>query len=181
MKNAIILHAMEDSPKHHWYPWLKKQLEERGYEVNVPQLPDTNNPQLSKWIPFIFDNCKFNKDTVLVGHSAGGAAIWAVLEELKTPIKQAISVAGFSYYPGGDGIVKPSYDWVKIKSSAKEIVIINSDDDPYGHNDIRGRVAFEMLDMENSIQIILKRQDHMSVAKNDTKYKEFPLLLRLIG
>lgn len=174
MKNAIILHAMDDSPNNHWYPWLRTELEKKGYDVWLPQLPDDKNPQLSVWVPFILNGGKFNEDTVIIGHSAGAAVILAVLEKLKTKISQAVLVAGFSYYPGGDGILKASYDWEKISSSINEFVIINSDDDPYGHNDIRGRVMFEMLNKsQGGIQIIMKGQGHMT-------YKEFPFLLRLI-
>ncbi|MBN2016065.1 alpha/beta hydrolase [Candidatus Dojkabacteria bacterium] len=180
MKNAIILHAMEDSPKNHWYPWLKDQLQQKGYEVWVPQLPDTKNPQLSKWVPFIMENGKFTKDTVIIGHSAGAAVIWTVLEELDVKVSQAILVAGFSFYPGGDGILKPAYNWEKIKSNVEEVIIINSDNDPYGHDEVRGRIMLEMLALDGSIQIILKGQKHMTIDKHDSRYKEFPFLLRLI-
>lgn len=111
MKNAIILHAMEDTPENHWYPWLKEELEKKGYKVWVLQLPDTNNPKLSKSVPYILDCGKFSDETLIIGHSAGGACVLAVLEELNTKIAQATVVSGFSFYLGGDGIVKPSYDW----------------------------------------------------------------------
>lgn len=179
MKNAIILHAMEDGPVNHWYPWLKQELEKKGYEVWVPQLPDTNNPQLSKWIPFIMEGGKFSGDTVIIGHSAGGACVLAVLEKLNTKIAQAIVVSGFSFYPGGDGIVKPSYDWQKIQSNVDEFMIITSDNDPYGHDEVRGRVMLEMLAMNGSVQILIKGQKHFTTT-DDTKYKRFPLLLRFI-
>lgn len=180
MKNALILHAMEDSPKDHWYPWLKDQLKQKGYEVWVPQLPDTNNPQLSNWVPFIMKNGKFTEDTVIIGHSAGASVILAILEELNVKVSQAILVAGFSFYPGGDGILKSVYDWERIKSNVGEMIIINSDNDPYGHDEVRGRIMLEMLNMDGSIQIIMKGQRHMCVDKTDQTYKEFPFLLRLI-
>jgi len=179
MKNAIILHAMEDTPEDHWYPWLKQELEKKGYEVWVPQLPDTNNPQLSQWVPCILEGGKFNEETVIIGHSAGGACVLAVLEELNIKIAQAIVVSGFSFYPGGDGIVKPSYDWQKIQNNVGEFVIITSDNDPYGHDEVRGRVMLEMLAMDGSVQILVKGQRHFSIT-DDPKYKEFPLLLRLV-
>jgi len=180
MRNAIILHAMEDSPNDHWYPWLKSQLEQKGYQVWCPQLPDTNNPKLTNWVPFIMSNGEFTSETVIIGHSAGASVILAILEELKIKINQTILVAGFSFYPGGDGILKPSYDWEKIKSNVEEMIIINSDNDPYGHDDVKGRIMLEMLNMDGSIQIIMKGQKHMCVDETDQKYKEFPLLLRLI-
>lgn len=180
MKNAIILHAMGNSSEDHWYPWLKEELEKIGYEVWIPTLPDTNDPQLSKWVPYIMKSGKFNEETVIIGHSAGASCILSVLEELNVKIAQAILVAGFSFYPGGDGIVKPSYDWVKIQNNVKEFVIITSDNDPYGHDEVRGRIMLEMLAMDGSIQILVKGQKHFTIT-DDPKYKEFPLLLRLIN
>lgn len=180
MKNVIILHAMDNSPTDHWYPWLKSQLEQKGYEVWTPQLSGDNNPQIDIWVPFIFKNGKFTEETVIIGHSAGAAVILSILEELKLKINQAILVAGFSFYPGGDGILKPAYDWEKIKSNVGEMIFINSDNDPFGHNDVRGRMMLEMLDMSGSIQIIMKGQGHMGTDEFNQPYKEFPLLLRLV-
>jgi len=37
---------MGDGPNNHWYPWLKKELEKKGYDVFVPSLPDTDNPSI---------------------------------------------------------------------------------------------------------------------------------------
>ena len=180
MKNAILLHAMDDSPKNHWYPWLKSQLQQKGYDVWLPQLPDDKNPQIDVWVPFILKNGEFSEKTVIIGHSAGAAVILSVLEELKIKISQAILVAGFSFYPGGDGILKPVYDWEKIKTSVDEVIFINSDNDPYGHNDVRARIMLEMLDMPGGVQVIMKGQGHMVASKSNPQYKKFPLLLRLI-
>jgi len=180
MKNAIILHAMGDTPNNFWYPWLKTRLEERGYSVWVPQLPDTNNPQISVQVPFVMQQGTFTEETVLIGHSAGAALILSILEELDIKIAQAILVGGFSYYPGGDGVLKPAYNWEKIQNATKEFFIINSDNDPYGHDDIRGRVMFEMLNMPGSVQMILRGQGHMGTEEFNQAYPEFPLLLRLI-
>lgn len=181
MKNAIILHAMDDSPEKHWYPWLKSQLDRKGYDVWAPQLPDDKNPQINVWVPFVLSNGKFSEETVIIGHSAGAAVILSILEELNTRVHQTILVSGFSFYPGGDGILKPAYDWEKIKSNVGEMIFINSDNDPYGHNDVRARIMLEMLDMPGSVQIIMKGQGHMTVDKSNQKYREFPLLLKLIG
>lgn len=180
MKNAIILHAMDDSPENHWYPWLKSQLGQKGYEVWVPQLPEADNPSIDVWVPYILKNGKFTEDTVIIGHSAGAAVILSLLEELKVKINQAILVAGFPFYPGGDPIVKPFYDWEKIKSNAGEMIFINSDNDPFGHNDVKGRIMLEMLNMDGGIQIIMKGQGHMGTDQFNQPYKGFPLLLRLI-
>lgn len=180
MKNVIILHAMGSGPENHWHPWIKQELEKRDYDVWVPQLPETNNPSIAVWVPYILEKGKFTEETVLVGHSAGAAVILSVLEEIKIKIAQAILVAGFPFYPGGDPIVKTAYDWEKIKNSAGEIIFINSDNDPYGHDEVDGRMMLELLNLDGAAQIILKSQGHMGSDEFNQPYREFPLLLRLI-
>jgi uncharacterized protein len=180
MKNAIILHAMGNSPADFWYPWLKSQLEQKGYEVWVPQLPDTASPRIDTWVPYIFEHGKFTPETILIGHSAGAAVSLSVLEALPTKISQAILIAGFCFYPGGDPIVKPAYNWEKINANTGEVFFINSDNDPYGHDDIDGRMMLEYLSKDGGIQIIMKGQGHMGTEEFNQPYKEFPLLLRLI-
>lgn len=180
MKNAIILHAMADTPNDYWYPWLKSQLEQKGYEVYAPQLPEADNPSIKVWVPFILENGKFTEETVIIGHSAGASVVLSLLEELKTKVSQAILVAGFPFYPGGDPIVKDLYDWEKIKSNVDEIFFINSDNDPYGHDDEDGRMMLDLAKNDHVIQIVIKGQGHMGTDEYNQPYKEFPLLLRLI-
>ena len=180
MKNAIILHAMGNSPNDHWYPWLRSELEKKGYEVWVPELPDTDNPSIKVWVPYILKNGKFTENTIIIGHSAGAAVILSLLEELKVIVAQAILVAGFPFYPGGDPIVKSSYDWEKIKANTKEMIFINSDNDPYGHDDTEGRMMLDLLNMPGSAQIIMKGLGHMGSNDFNQPLTKFPLLLRLI-
>ncbi|MBN1619067.1 alpha/beta hydrolase [Candidatus Dojkabacteria bacterium] len=126
MKNAIILHGTGDSPKSFWFPWLKNELENDGYQVWTPQLPDADNPQIKKWLPFILENAKIDKDTVIVGHSAGATVILALLEAIDIQIKQAISVAGYCYNDEdpNDPIIKKEYNWDKISKNTQELFLL---------------------------------------------------------
>lgn len=182
MKNAIILHGTGDSPEGFWFPWLKKELEEDGYEVWVPQLPDAEDPQLDKWLPFILENGKFTEETVIIGHSAGAAVILSVLETLEIQIKQAILVSGYSFSTGTEGIngiIKKVYDWEKIsKGTVEKLIFVNSDNDPWGCDDFQGRF---MLNKAGGIQIIIKGEGHMGSNYYNQAYKEFPLIKNLIG
>ena len=180
MPNAIIFHGTNCTPNSYWFPSIKKSLEQSGYEVWVPQLPEADKPSIDVWVPYIIKNGKISEETVIVGHSAGAAVILSILEELKIKISQAILVAGFPFYPGGDPILKSAYNWEKIKSNVDEMIFVNSDNDPYGHDDVDGRIMLEMLDKEGGIQIIMKGQGHMGTSEFNQSYKEFPLLLRLI-
>lgn len=180
MKNVILIHAMSNSPNDFWYPWLKHKLEQNGYDVWAPQLPQADNPSIAVWVPYLLDNGKFTEETIIIGHSAGAAVILSLLEELNIKVKQAILVAGFPFYPGGDPIVKDKYDWEKINANVDEMMFINSDNDPYGHDDEDGRTMLDLLNKEGGIQIVVKGQGHFGTEEYNQAYTEFPLLLRLI-
>jgi len=60
---------------------------------------------------------------------------------LKWYYQQAILIAGYSYrLPGEDKdpVLQDSYDWDKIKEHVKDIVFINSANDPWGCDDKTG-------------------------------------------
>src|ERR1035437_4734983 len=141
MKNAVIFHGTGGSPDAYWIPWLKTELEKQGYDVQVPQLPNTNSPEVSETLPFVLNNIQVDEDTVLVGHSSGGSLILSVLENIQPKVKRAILVAGFYKQLSGDrnNMIQDSYDWDKIKQRSKDFIFINSDNDPWGCDDKMGR------------------------------------------
>lgn len=180
MKNAIILQGAGETTESFWLPWFKKELEKIGYKVWLPQLPDNNDPQLKKNLPFVLDNGKFTKETIIIGHSAGCPLILSVLENLNVQIKQAILVAGFCFpIPGENAankILQKEYHWNKIKVHVKDIIFINSVNDPWGCNDKQGRKMFDNL----GGTLIVNNEGHMGSDTFKQPYKEFPFLLKLI-
>lgn len=95
MKNAAIFHGISSTPDKFWFPYLKKELEKRYYNVWVPQLPQSADPDITIQVPWILKNYNFDKDTVLIGHSSGASLIFALLEKLDTKVKQVITVSCF--------------------------------------------------------------------------------------
>ena len=47
MNRVIIIHCWEGYPEYCWYPQTKKELEKEGFEVRVPEMPETISPKLS--------------------------------------------------------------------------------------------------------------------------------------
>lgn len=47
-RRVFIIHQWEGYPEYAWYPWLKKEMENRGFEVFIPSMPETNTPTLKK-------------------------------------------------------------------------------------------------------------------------------------
>lgn len=180
MNNAIIFHGTGCTPDSFWHPYLKRELEQRGYEVWVPALPDTDTPELAKWLP-VAQQGTYSKDTVVVAHSAGCPLALAVVEKLEHPIRLVLLVAGFARlrkeWHRKEGTLQSSYDWEKIKKNAGRFVFINSDNDPWGITDVEGRYMFDHL---GGMQIILHGAGHMGSDAFKQPYKEFPLLVKLI-
>lgn len=155
----------------------KKPRERESYKVWVPHLPNAETPDLKKQVPFVLKNWKINKETVLIGHSAGSPLILAILEEIKIKIKKAVFVAGYVDPEKRPRLIlKPKYDWGKIKNNCQEFVFINSTNDPWGCNDVQGRKMFDKL---GGLQII-NNDGHMGSNSFKQPYKQFPLLLKLI-
>lgn len=178
MKNAIIFHGSGCNPESYWLPYLKTELEKRGFDVWVPQLPNPNEEKLDEWLPFALEGGKYTDETVLIGHSSGAPLILSILENLSEPIKLAILVAGFSR-PISDEpkpILQEKYNWGKIKSNSENFVFINSDNDPWGCDDKQGRYMQERLGGE----LIIKHDGHMGSSAFNQPYKEFPLLVELV-
>ena len=180
MKSAIIIHGTADNNTDFWFPYIKEKLESGGYEVWLPQMPNSKTPNLRDWLPFILENGKFSKETILIGHSAGAQLVLSILEKLQEPVKQAILISGYAKAlratPDAEKNTE-DFDWQKIKNKAKQFIFINSDNDPWTCDDKQGRI---MLDHLGGVQIIPHGEGHMGSTYYDQPYKEFPLLAKLI-
>ena len=180
MKEAVILHGTSETAESFWLPYTKSELEKKGFTVSIPQLPDADNPDLKNWLPAALKE-KYTERTVLIGHSAGCPLILSVLENIDVRIKQAILVSGYAR-PKSDNskpepILQDTYDWEKIKGNVEDIIFINSDNDPWGCDDVEGRY---MLDHLGGTLIIRKGEGHMGSDKFNQPYREFPFLIKLI-
>ncbi|MCA9302099.1 alpha/beta hydrolase [Candidatus Nomurabacteria bacterium] len=184
MKNALILHGTDFGKEqkqrfNNWFPWLKTELERKGYEVFLPELPGAWHPDLERYWDFLKD-FEFNEETVIIGHSSGGAMVFGILQKLpkETKISKAISVAGFYKDEGWDceGLFSEDYDWEKIKKQASKIVLFWSSDDPY--------ISKEQTDyLSEKIGVhptIIEGQKHFSIGTAGEKYRKFPELLELL-
>lgn len=179
MKNAIILHGTGDRNDSYWFPYLKGVLEQKGYDVWLPQLPNAEKPNLQDWLPFVLENGKFSGETILIGHSAGAQLILSVLEKLQEPIKQAILVSGFAKTLKVTADAKEAGEplWNDIVGKFHNIVFINSDNDPWGCDDKQGRI---MMDHLGGTLVIPKGEGHMGSTSYNQPYKEHPLVVKLL-
>lgn len=181
MKNAIILHGNDNTPEGNWFRWLEKELQDRGYEVWLPQMPDSHLPNTDKYNRLLLNHgFDFNSETILIGHSSGAVAILHLLQELPEDVKTkaAFLVGAFK---GEEGVAsrreffpKP-FDFEKIKSRCGKFVFIHSDNDPYCPLS-----DAEFLSKKLGGELVVKQgQGHFNL-ETGPQYKQFPLLLDLI-
>ena len=80
-KRVVIIHGYQGEPMRGFRPWLKVELEARGFSVSVPAMPSPDEPRVEDWVAAIAKEVgDAGKDCVLVGHSLGCAAILRYLE-----------------------------------------------------------------------------------------------------
>jgi len=140
-KRVFIVHGWEGSPGDIWFPWLAEKLKEKGFVVEVPRMPDSDDPKIKEWLEYMQAVIKQpDENTILVGHSLGGQAILRYLAELPAgtkikkailvaPVMNEISVRDFDEDEAGVFWLKTPFDAEKAKKAAKEIVGFFSDDD----------------------------------------------------
>lgn len=167
MKRAFIVHCWGGSANYAWYPWLKSELKKLGYEVTVLDMPDSEEPILSKWLPFLQDAIGTpDEELLLVGHSLGNATIMRYLETLNgnQQVGKVIMVAGFTDQLGFkelENFFDTRFDFDKIKSRSKHgFVVIQSDDDPF----VSGQYGTRFTQELGAKLIIKHGAGHMSGA-----------------
>ena len=180
MKNALILHGTMGSPDGNWFRWLESELVKKGYKVWVPKLQKSEKPRVSENVDYIFKRkWKFDRDSVLVGHSSSPATIWAILQELPDDVivSMCIFVSAFikSDWEANSELFDYKYDWKKIKRHSKKFILIHSDNDPYTPLSQAKMLAKNL----NGELIIKEGQGHFNLEKGP-EYKKFPFLLKLI-
>lgn len=180
-KTALLLHGTSGSPDSFWLPSLGRALTQQGYDVWIPQLPDSDFPTLEKQLPFVLDNGKFGPHTVIAAHSAGCPLALAVLEALEAPVYRTALVAGFLTTPPKlphlSAILKTRYDWQRITANAGKLYLLHSDNDPWGCDHHQG-VALSLV---TGGSLVLRRgEGHMGSNTYNQPYREFPLLEQLL-
>jgi predicted alpha/beta hydrolase family esterase len=145
MKKIILIHGWGGTPSNDWFPWLKKELEEKGFEVEAPEMPDTMDPKIKPWIDKIKEIVQNpDKDTYFIGHSIGCQAILRYLQTLDKDVRIGGIILVATWMNLTDETWDEDYtkekakpwietpiDFEKIKNMSDKRIVINSDNDPY--------------------------------------------------
>jgi len=163
----------------HWQKWLYDQLNERSIDVDLPILPEFDNPVQEDWLKELEKFKPFDDDTILVGHSLGCAAILRLLERLdgNQKVGKVILVSGWigktPKYPELNDFYQTDFNWKRIKERALKIIAVVSDNDTYHPFENTEKLA-KLL----GASLILKpNKEHINVKSG---YGPFPEMLDLV-
>lgn len=179
MKRVIFVHRWSGGPLDDWRPWLKKELEQRGFEVLVPEMPDTDVPVIEKWVHHLAEVVGTpDSKTYFIGHSIGCQTILRYLETIDNPIGGAIFVAGWFNLENLEDeesreVAKPwietSIDMERVRKVLPKSVLIISDDDPYGAFEENKQKFGEIM----AQSIVLHDAGHITESKESAILNEF--------
>ena len=142
-KRVFIIHGWGGNPQEGWFPWLKKELQMRGFVVQVPSMPNPEEPKIETWVPFLSKLVgQADENTFLVGHSIGCQTIIRYLQTLPEGVKigGAVFVAGWYNLRNleTDDEKRIAGPWVneprddkKIRQAVNRAIAIFSDNDPF--------------------------------------------------
>ncbi|MCR4274918.1 MAG: alpha/beta hydrolase [Candidatus Campbellbacteria bacterium] len=184
MKRAFIVHRWSGGASDDWRPWLKKELENKSYEVFVLEMPSTDTPVIESWVNHLASAVGTpDENTYFIGHSIGCQTILRYLESINTPIGGAVFVAGWFNLANleGDEVKEIARPWIetpiskeKIKGVISRSALLISDNDPYGF--FKENVAgFKQLGTE---VVVLHNAGHIT---EDDGFKELPQIFKDLG
>ena len=179
MKRVILVHGWGGSPINAWFPWLKKELQIKGFEVIVPKMPDTDDPSIDVWVPYLANVVqKADKNTYFVGHSIGCQTIMRYLEKLHKhkKIRGCVFVAPwFNLINLEQEELEIAHPWTNTKIDFSRILdhcnnflAIFSDNDPFVHSN-------EIEKFKNNLgakTIIKKKKGHFTSEDGVKKIPE---------
>jgi leucyl-tRNA synthetase len=137
-KEFLFLHAFKDNSKSVFWPWLKQELESKGAQVTLIDLPNPDNPNLVEQLEYVKNNYTFTPNTSIITHSLGGVLALKLLPDLNCEIEQLV-LAGTPLRTDDfkDGVVRQplsdycdwQFDFAAVKRKVGEIKVLSSKND----------------------------------------------------
>lgn len=130
----ISIHGFRGSIEQDYHKYLRDKLGAYGYKVEIPLLPNPEQPHETEQVKAVLDQTVIDENTVIIAHSLGCAVAMKILENLSFSVKALLLVAPvvepeycipehahLAYWQGFDF----SYDYAKIAANAKVRMILS--------------------------------------------------------
>ena len=174
--NFVLLHGFTGGPDKNFFPWLREGLAKSGYEVEVPMLPGTDDPDIKNQVDHVLDTCKINENTIILGHSLGSVAALKIAEQKK--LKALVFAAGFAQpvFKDKKRPFEEKFDWKfdfsKIKENVGEVIMLRDKNDsavPEERADyIKKQIGGKIIDFKSEADHITGEQEPEVLKALDT-------------
>ena len=183
MNNYFIIHGSFGSPFGNWFPYLRKEIENRNLEVYTPDFPIgvgfQNYENWEKLLKVYLDSGLINENTIIFAHSIAPVFVCKFLIQNKIKVKRLVFVCGFNNYFG----INDEYDAVnssmylenlsEVKKYCDDIVCFYSDNDPY----VKYEMEKKFADTISDNQVVIKNGGHLN---SESGYTEFDELIKYL-
>lgn len=176
MKEVFIIHGWGGNSKSDWIPWLQSELEQRGFSVFVPDMPNTKAPTISEWVGYLGNLLKGKnlENVIFVAHSIGCQTVLRYIQQRQQLVAGAVFVAPWFNLDGleeeGSEAVEIANPWIHsiidfdiIKKCLPHLISFISSNEPYGYIAENTSVLESKL---NSKVHILEKKGHFSQDDN---------------
>ncbi len=150
-QNYFLIHGSFGSPFSNWIPYLRKNIENKGFEVYTPDLPTGVGKQNFKNWSFVMkayvDANLIHENTTIFAHSIAPVFVCKFLVEHHISVKRLVFICGFNQYFGideaYDEVNKTMYfdSFKEIKKYCNDIICYYTDNDPYVPYDVEREFA----------------------------------------
>lgn len=164
-KRIIVVHGWGGSPTADWIAWATEEFRGIGHEVLDPEMPDTDNPVIEKWVGHLKSVVGVvDENTYFIGHSIGCQAIMRFLETVDVKVGGAVFVAGWFNLTNQDEEekviaktwIETLIDYAKVKANLVKSIVVLSDNDPYvpyeeTKKDFETRLGSEVITVHEAV------------------------------
>lgn len=179
MQRVILIHGNGGGTgTDNWFPWLKTELQKLGIECLNPTFPDHKLARAKYWLPYLENELKADKNTIIIGHSSGAIAAmrYAQTHQIYGSVLVGAYYTDLGYAEEKQsGYFDKPWDWQAIREHQNWSIIFASTDDPYipinEPRYLRDSLKAEYHEFHD--------QQHFGEGGNKSKY-EFPELLDAI-
>ena len=90
--NYLFIHGYKVKGLDNFRKWLKQELESKGHNVTILDLPNTDKPNVVEQAEFLLNNFDCDEKTIIVAHSLGGPVTYRLLEKIKNKVAKVVLV-----------------------------------------------------------------------------------------
>jgi predicted alpha/beta hydrolase family esterase len=176
MKMVLIIHGIGGHAGIHWQQWLHDNLLSSGFNVLMPDLPNSEHPDRQTWLGLIKKTLEgvTLDELIIVGHSLGVTTALDYVEQLDSSIDGLVTISGMAEDYGSElnsyFLNEKNIDFERVVKKVGWSEVLYGDNDPYVTQDALKSLAVSLGTQE----IIISKGGHLNT---EAGFTTFPLLL----